>query len=76
MLMILYQEVEKYHILMIQLLKKLNHQAILLIENNQSIYLFLLFLEVKYGLKDSIWINMGGIEVEFQLLGEQGEENH
>jgi hypothetical protein len=74
--MILYQEVEKYHILMIQLLKKLNHQAILLIENNQSIYLFLLFLEVKYGLKDSIWINMGGIEVEFQLLGEQGEENH
>ena len=74
--MILYQEVEKYHILMIQLLKKLNHQAILLIENNQSIYMFLLFLEVKYGLKDSIWINMGGIEVEFQLLGEQGEENH
>lgn len=74
--MILYQEVEKYHILMIQLLKKLNHQAILLIENNQSIYLFLLFLEVRYGLKDSIWINMGGIEVEFQLLGEQGEENH
>ena len=52
--MILYQEVEKYHILMIQLLKKLNHQAILLIENNQSIYLFLLFLEVRYGLKDSI----------------------